>query len=174
MSQKGYTLIELLVVLAILSLIGVAAFTRLKPFSKEKALDKGLDQIHSMLRLAQSNATAAFKCDGSVSHWMVEFKPSKKDIALRCGASGDKQTLNLEDDVMVDSISASCSGISFPSQPVTVLYTPLYGKTEFIVAKGVANLECQANVPSITITLKRQTLSKSFTISKGGAINVQQ
>ena len=179
MRSGGYTLIELMVAISIMAILGIIAFVNFKDFSQDQILNKAVGQVQTYLRLAQSNATSGLKCnDNPAESWMIEFETNQTDIKLKCKSASsadiEKQTLTLEGNVIVDSISGTtCVNATFHDSTMTVVYGNLYGKPSFILAKGRSN-ECIADVSSITITLKRNSSTpKSLVINKGGAIRVQ-
>lgn len=163
MRSAGFTFIELLVVISVMSIFGVVAFVNFKDFSSEQIVDKALGQIQSILRLAQSNATASVLCEteGGVS-WAVNFKDATH-IELLCGPDNKiKQTLVLEN-AFIKEIECSVVKIS---------YAPLFGNLTFS-----GDETCIKNASQIIIyvdnSLKQGENPKSLTISKGGSIDVK-
>ena len=176
MRSRGYTLVELLVVVSVMALIGVVAFVNFKDFSQDQFLNKAAGQIQSFLRLAQSNATSSNLCGtlGGVS-WTVRFNSDKSTADIICDSDLTKppyKTLALQN-VKIDSITATvCTALTLP---VMVTYTALSGIPTMADSSGGTNSTCLISSQSITINLintKNNTL-KSFSISKGGAIDVQ-
>lgn len=158
MLKRGYTLVELMVVLTILAIIGLVAFANLKTFSKTQTVDQAISEVQSFLRLAQSNATAGVICGTQGgAYWAVKFE-SNTQLKLRCGPTGvetEQKTL----DLVGVQVSYSCP---LDSQLI-VTYAPL---------SGAVNLGSCSDV-TITLTSTQDGQSKSFVITKGGAINVQ-
>lgn len=182
LKNMGYTLIELLVAISVIAILSIVTFINFKGFSQDQLLNEAVGQVQTMLWLAQSNATSGLKCNNNpAKSWMVEFSKNLDQyyIKLKCNYAQspdvEKKTLTLKGGVTVDAIShgSECLTVTFPTNTMTILYTTLYGKTEFILARGVGGSECNADVPTITVTLKRNNSTKILTINKGGAIDVQ-
>lgn len=181
MRSSGYTLIELLVVITILGILSVVMFLNIKNSSQDLALDKNIDEVQTMLRLAQSNATAAVKCNGSSAiSWMVEFDTSQQDVSLICNNSTEppviKKELKMEtDDIEVLSISTgeACFSTTYPTYPLTVIFSSPFGKVDFVVARGIENAECIAETNEITIRAKNKKSGndkKGLIFTRGGAV----
>lgn len=171
-NYKGYTLIELLVVLTIIAILATVVFVNFKNFSKNQILIKAIGQIQSVLRLAQSNATSSVKCGGvGGSAWSVKFGTDKSKVEVFCENNTTAQkTLSLEN-AAVQSIKCAADGVTF-DPPLTVKFSPLYGNVSFLDSPQA----CVVTTSIIIITLENLTntaSTKSFTISKGGAIDVQ-
>lgn len=162
MRSAGFTLIELLVVISVMSIFGVLALVNFKDFSSEQVAGKAAGQIQSILRLAQSNATASVLCEteGGVS-WIVNFVDDR-NIKLTCGPNNkEKQTLSLEN-ASIKKIECSVVKIS---------YSPLFGNLTFS-----GDETCIKNASQIVIevdNLIKPGNPKSLTISKGGGIDVK-
>lgn len=176
MPPAGYTLIELLVAITIIGMLSVTSFVYSRSLSQERFLAKALDSTQNLLRSAQANATSAFNCGSTTgaSGWSVQFRSDDKTkINLNCEKSPSIiRTLNLENNIQVDSITgSSCSSTPSFSQAVNVFFSALYGK---VIFSGGSD-SCIANSSTLTITLKNRDTSstKSFTISNGGAVNEQ-
>ena len=172
----GFTLIELLVVLTIMAVLSIIVFVNFKTFSQDQILNKALGQIQSFLREAQSNATASLACGGSGGvSWAVKFSADKVNLELVCGSSDSvKKTLTLDN---VDVYSLQCSPSSTDSTcppvgatfnpPLTISFAPLYGNVGFSA--------CSASTLTLKVALRnlKNNNYKCFTVSKGGAIDVQ-
>lgn len=161
MRSAGFTLIELLVVISVMSIFGVLAFVNFKDFSSEQVAGKAAGQIQTILRLAQSNATASVVCEteGGVS-WAVNFVDDK-NIQMVCGNDKVKQTLVLEN-AFIKEIECSVVKIS---------YSPLFGNLTFS-----GDEICIKNASQIIIYVDNSLKPgnpKSLTISKGGSIDVK-
>lgn len=172
---KGYTLVELLVVLSIMAIVSIVVFVNFKTFSQDQILKKTAGDIQSFLREAQSNATSSLNCGSSSGvSWAVKFLADKQTLNLNCGpADSFQKSLQLEN-AQVDSIKCSpvpttCPQTGF-NTPLTIRFAPLDGKVSF--AEGDS---CINNASTLMIVLKnlRNNNNKCFTISKGGAIDVQ-
>lgn len=175
MPAAGFTLIEMLIAITIIGVLSVTSFVYSRSLSQERFLAKALDSTQSLLRSAQSNATTGFNCGSTAgaSGWSVQFKnDDKAKINLNCDKSANPiRTLSLENNIQVDSITgSSCMSAPPFSQPVNVSFSSLYGKVTFSGSDS-----CIAQSSTLTITLKNisTAVTKTFTISRGGAINVQ-
>jgi len=172
--SPGYTLIELLITISIMAILSTIAFVNFKDFAQEGVLNRAVGQVQTLLRLAQTNATTGLKCnDSPAESWMIEFETNQTEIQLKCKSSSiDKQAL--EGGVTVDAIltGSVCSDRSLPNNTMSVVYSNLSGKIDFVWNKGKQD-PCIADVSSIKITLKGKNSSKSLTVFKGGAIDIQ-
>lgn len=177
MSCRGYTLIELLVVIFIIGILSVAVFVNFKDFAQDQILNKAVGQIQTHLRLAQANATAGVLCQGQGgADWTVVFQANQKNLDLTCDASGVViKTLSLEG-VQIDSVrsstcTASCSNAS--CLPLSVNYAKLDGSVR--ITSTADQTTCLSTSNQILIVVKNLNTNnvKSFTISKGGAIDAQ-
>lgn len=165
--KSGFTLIELLVVISIMGILATFIFINYKNSSSDRDLNKGVSNIQSFLRLAQSNATTGVVCEGlGGAYWGVSLGSDK--IKLACGQdtainfNNPKKVADLED-VKVDSIGGfSCP----PVLPLNVVYAPLNAKLTFT---GYDN----CTKPTINLTSNKDSSTKSFTIEKGGAVDVE-
>lgn len=184
MRSAGYTLIELLVVISIIALISIVGFVNFKNFSQEQVAVKAQGQVQTILRLAQSNATASVVCGSSVPPaWTIELR-DRNNIYLKC-LGVDQRTYALDSSAVVDSISgmnsisgSSCaSSLTSTPNPITtqidISFTNLNGVVNFTDSDPTNN--CLPNSTSLIITLKNNNTdaTKNVIISKGGAINVQ-
>lgn len=169
MRSGGYTLIELLVVISIIAILAVIAFVNYKDFSSDQITIKATGKIQSMLRLAQTNATTGVTCDNVAgASWSAKLKSTT--IEMKCSKTTDVQRTYTLDNV---TLSIKCSDATDLSPPVTINYAPLNGQVSFTDDSGAGCLTT-TNSLVITATNSRNTTStKSFTISRGGAINVQ-
>lgn len=171
---RGYTLIELLVVISIIAILSVIGFANYKNFSSDQVVTKAEGQIQSLLRLAQSNATSSTKCNDSGStSWSLIFL-NATTIELRCNPSDFLSSTTTLENAQIDTITGSnCMAISPSTTPFTITYSSGSG-TQTLSYTG-ASLACLAS-DTWTFSLKNTedaTKTKQFTISKGGAINVQ-
>lgn len=173
--QTGYTLIELLVVIAIIAILGVVAFVNYQTFAQDQILNRAIGQIQSALRLTQSNATSGVVCIDSANNtyggvsWSIQFTADRTKIHVYCEKSTIIQKVLQLENVEVNEIQ----GLSCPSPssaPVTVSYSPLFGILTF-----EASDSCIAISSKLTITLRnlKNANTKSFSLSKGGAIDVE-
>ncbi len=176
--RSGFTLVELLVVITITALVGIVVFANFKNFTQDQVLNKAVGQIQTYLRLAQANATAGVLCNnqGGVP-WSVKFDGNKLKLSLTCGTLESEQKVQTLEGAEVVSIqcspvpNASCppDGSTFPP-PLTVNFTALNGNVGF--AGGDS---CITSASTLMIVLRNQKndAKACFTISQGGAIDVQ-
>ncbi len=182
MPANGYSLIELLVVLVIMSLIGVVGYVSYKQFSSAQVNTTGISQIQSVLRLAQTNATSSSICPGGSGpgSWSVSFYQSY--FTLNC-FSGDPVsptpaapvTYNFSGAKISDILGSSCGNTSIPlstSPLLTVNYNNLGALT--FSSTGALPACLQSAYWTFTVdNLAGGTPSKKFSISKGGAVDIQ-
>lgn len=182
MRPAGYTLIELLVVIAIMSILAVGGFVNFKDFSAGQVAIKAAGQIQTYLRLAQSNATSSTTCNGQGAiMWYLVFT-SATDIDLRCDTATTTnayyKNYSLESGVQIDSITgSSCGATALSINSVIVKYAVGTGTFSFSAndsSGNPVNATCLGS-SSLTFTTKyiSSNSTRSFTITKGGAINVQ-
>lgn len=174
---KGYTLVELLVALSIIAIVSIVVFVNFKTFSQDQILKKTVGDIQSFLREAQSNATTSLNCGSSSGvSWAVQLR-DQDDLDLVCGPTDSlKKTLTLKDSE-VTSIKCSPPGSTCPPQgstfspPLKISFSTLYGKVTFIKSGE----SCVDTAQSVMVVLKnlKNNNNKCFTISKGGAIDIQ-
>lgn len=153
--MRGFTLVELLVIIAIMGILGTLGFINYRTFQATQALNEGVSQVQSVLRAAQSNATAGVKCQGlGGATWIVIFE-NNTTFNLKCkvGTSAFTQkSYSLPTNIQVQSI------------PCSVNFSPLYGTVSF----EPSSASC-----IIRITNTKTGESKDITVTKGGAIDAQ-
>ena len=173
--NSGFTLIELLIVISIMSVLSLFGFLILKSLIADQSLLRFLGEIQTQLQLHISNSTNSVNCatSGGTS-WSVKFKPvpsgSASSLDLICGSSGTVvKTQNLEN-VHVLFGGDNCLAGSLLEAPFTVTYSALSGKVSFIGGSA-----CIASSQTITLDLTniKSKAKKTFSISTGGAIDVQ-
>lgn len=178
MHSAGYSLIELLVVISIISIFALVSFINFKNFSNDQITTKAVEQVKDLMRLAQSNSTAGVPCPPlSGPNWGVTFNLNQTSLDLVCGSpSSSQKTLNLEN-AKIQSLQCSPSSSVCPPTgstfipPLTVNYAALFGNVNF---SGTS--ETCINSASTMMVVVRNTknnVDKCFTLSKGGAIDVQ-
>lgn len=172
--NSGFTLIELLITVVIIGVLSTIGFANYQTFAATQKLNDAASQVQSLLRTAQTNATAGVKCvygTNRMTAWMVVLG-SDSSFSLLCqnadnpqGAGNVKLSLG---NITIPSIT---SGGSTCITPFSVTYGRLYGNSTL-----TDNSSCN-NVTSVTVTLKytsgNTSLSKQIIISQGGGINVQ-
>lgn len=151
---NAFTLVELLVVIAIMGMIGTFVLANYRSFGEDQKLKNASLDIQSLLRQAQTNATANVKCDtNSGALWQVEYADNRT-INLKCqelpASSILKKTLPLGANIEIQSICGS--------YPLVLSFDPVSGKV---------------NPGSCTVTLENSKTgsTKSFTIEQGGSIH---
>lgn len=177
--MRGYTLIELLVVIGIISILTVIGFANYKNFSSDQITVKALGQVQTYLRLAQSNATSSTFCKDNlnVGPWSLTFKADANQvnntISLSCGPANTEQISYTLENAEIFSIVGSDCGGSPSSLPFSISYSFGIASPTFSSAGSLAN--CLTSTSWIFTLRNRKDISKlkSFTLSKGGAIDVQ-
>lgn len=177
-SARAFTLIELLVVIAITAILGVVAFVNFKDFAQDQILNKAQGQIQTYLRLAQANATAGVICNNQGgADWRVRLDT---DIGLECSTNNFEniysiKTLTLENVKIASVGSPTCSAVCSNASclPLYVSYSKLSGSVK--IKSDVEQTSCLKTSNQILINIKNLKTDKikSFTISKGGAIDAQ-
>ncbi len=172
-SARGFTLVELLVVITIMAIVGAYALSNFGSFGEDQKLKSATQDIQSLLRQAQANATTKAICSSRYdATWQVEFSSDKKTINLNCQESlslpsptpTSKKTLAIDKN---NSSISTVSGISCPTgTPLTITFDPLTGKINFVGYNSCMSL-------TITLTNSKTTATKSLTIEKGGRIYAQ-
>lgn len=162
-SARGFTLVELLVVIAIMGLVGMYVLSNYGSFGEDQKLKNAALDVASLLKTAQTNATANVKCNSQFgATWKVEFTNSTT-LNLKCSLSSDSQkTLSL--DKIATTITQSTTGSNCPTPPFAS-FEPLSGLVSF------GDSRCTSL--TITLTNTKATAPKSLTIEQGGRIYVQ-
>ncbi len=171
MSESGYTLIELLVVISIISIMSVMGFISFKGFAEDQATKKAEGQIQSLLRLAQSNATTSTLCNGQgATSWSLKFVDSTH-MELHCDPGDVKAREYTFENAQVEVKGDSGCLIGLP---VAISYAPGLGTQSLSSGDISTTGAClQSSAVTFTITNTLNNSSKSFKMSKGGAINAQ-
>lgn len=175
----GFTLIELLVVISIISILGIVVFANFKNFAQDQAINKAIGQIQTALRVSQTNATTGVLCivgcpnpNVACGDWWVEFSASTSQINLYCTkGSSVQKNYPLENAIIsfIEGDSPSCSGPS-DSATARVTYSALYG---LLVFSGSDSCFSSSSTLRLSIWNPKSKNTKTFNISKGGAVDVQ-
>lgn len=165
-NSKGFTLIELLIVITILGILATSVFLNYKSSSSDRQLDKAISEIQSFLRLAQSNAAAGVRCNGvGGAYWGVYFE-SDTQLKLGCGLNdigSIQKSLLLTDVSVYYQSNLPCT----VSSPILVIYAPLTTTARITPFSGTCSKA------TIILTDFENEQQKSFTIEKGGAVDVE-
>lgn len=166
--RNAFTLIELLVVMAIMGIIGVYTLANYKSFGEDQNLKNAILDITTLLRQAQTNATASTICTtAGGATWRVNFK-TVSTLKLQCKQPSQtsfttKKTLELKNVTIASGITGrNC--VTWPNSPAFPIdFAPLTGR--ITLADGY----CSAfNIP---VTNNKTT--KFFTVETGGRIYAQ-
>ena len=88
-AASGFTLVELLVVITIMAITGVFAFANFGSFGEDQKLKSAVQDVQSLIRQAQSNASTNTKCStGYSATWQVNFE-NATTVKLECRESGN-------------------------------------------------------------------------------------
>lgn len=170
--MKGFTLVEILVVIAIMGILGIIGFINYQTFQATQVLNEGVSLVQSTLRAAQSNATAAVKCQNlGGATWQVSFDNSMI-FNLKCktatSTTSIQRSYNLPTNVQILSISSSgCDAL----YPFSVNFSPLFGAVSF---ESSASCVVSQNAFNIRVTNTKTSETKFVTVTKGGAIDAQK
>lgn len=173
MPKNGFTLVEILIITGMMAIIGVIVFANFRSGKEEQILQKSLFETQSVLRLAQSNASASVVCDnlGGGSKWQVVINSSTDVIDLKCFKAEDgsdvkdKKTYTFDPGV---DISLFCPGAGDVASTVVITYPPYSGLPKF------EGSNCEKGGLGVKLTsVKDNTIFKQFIISSGGAINAK-
>lgn len=168
--RNAFTLIELLVVMAIMGIIGVYTLANYKSFGEDQNLKNAILDITTLLRQAQTNATASTICTtAGGATWRVNFK-TNNTLELQCIQSSQtsfttKKTMVLDRNITIASgITGEEGCVTFPNAPpFSIDFAPVGGK--ITLADGYCNL--------LTIPVTNNKTKIFFTIEKGGRIYAQ-
>lgn len=171
-SVRGFTLIELLVVISIISILSGVGFVNYKGFSANQDAINASTQIQSLLRLAQSNATSSTKCNNQgATDWSLNFLDTTT-LELRCNPNNYLHRSYALESVQIESISglSSDSGCTLP---VALSFSNRLGVLK--IASLNSSTAClSSNSWSVKVKSSSDANKfKTFTLNKGGAIDVQ-
>ncbi len=176
LSALGYTLVELLVVTAIIAILAVVGVVNFKDSSTEQFMTKGVGDIQTRLRQAQSNASSGTLCDGhGAIIWYVKFT-DEFTMELDCNAGVSPKTYTLENTKVAIKGDEDCiiadGSASYPF-PATFSYSPGASR-QTISSTGASDacLSSQVITLSISSTKNPSLAPKTLKVSQGGAINV--
>lgn len=119
---KGFTLIELLVVIAIMAIVGTFSVANFRSFGEDKELANAALDIQSILRTAQTNASANVKCPNGFTpkNWLVNFINSQRidlDCADSTGGVSSVKSLALGSNIQLGSIVNDSPAVPPPACP---------------------------------------------------------
>lgn len=174
-TASGFTLVELLVVITIMAIVGAYSLANFSNFGEDQKLKSATQDVQSLIRQAQSNASTNAQCNtGYSATWQVVLTDATT-VNLNCQEPSAspvpilKKTLQLStNNSQIQTIAgvspASCPSGSppFSSPYPTVSFDPLTGKVNF------GNSACT----SLTITLvnNKNSSTKDVKIEQGGRI----
>lgn len=165
--RSGYTLIELLVVISILALMTVLGFISYGSFAKDRAADKALIEVQTILRLAQGNATSSTLCNVQpAANWKVVIL-SGDNLELHCDPEDISHRTYKLQNAEISEIMPSCG--SAVGLPLTVIYSS--GNAALSFSYTGASQNCLAS-EYWTFTINSDA-TKRFKLSRGGAIDVE-
>lgn len=119
---KGFTLIELLVVISIMAIVGTFTVANFRSFGEDKELANAALDIQSLLRTAQTNASANVKCPNGFTpkNWLVNFISSQRidlDCADSTGGVSSVKSLALGSNIQLGSIVNDSPMVPPPACP---------------------------------------------------------
>lgn len=171
MRSAGFTLIELLVVISIIGILSVMGYANYKDFAASQVAKKAAGEVQTYLRLAQSNATTSTLCNGQGAiSWSLKFV-DPKTIELHCNKQTDptdytKSTLTLENATIAFSCEIECS-LNNPTFKYSV------GSGALTITPPSIALDSSAFITIKITNTKNTTITQSFKITKGGAIDAK-
>lgn len=176
-SAQGFTLVELLIAIAIMAVLATIGFINFRIFSSSAKLNDGVNNVQSLIRVAQSNGGSSVNCNSSAPlSWGIRFNTSR-DATLICqtsSTSNDIKTLQFIDNlanVRIESVTtqpgSTCS-IPYPASSFTVNYSVLYSQVSFSSCPNESKV-----LVIVSYSGGGSTISKTITISKGGGIDAQ-
>lgn len=174
-SAHGFTLIELLVVIAIMGIVGTFALANYRNFGADQNLKNASLDIQSLLRQAQTNATANVFCStgSGGARWEITFGTAiATNVSMNCQHSLPsvtptpiiKKTLVMPADIQIQGLTAA----NCPA-PATISFVPVTGKVEFLNSAGQVVTNCVSLIVTLQDTKTQST--KSFYIEQGGSIH---
>lgn len=183
--KSGYTLIELMVTMTIISILSVFVYANFNNFSKVQVLTRASDQIKSVLRQAQNNASSGVRCvDETAADWFVKIESLKIHLMCRkldTAADITVKTQTFETNVVIEDINTKgsgnvsiCDSFNFSDAvPFFVVYRPIFQKIDFIYARSSspACVATEALTAEIIIKdISANNSRKTFIINRGGAV----
>lgn len=166
-SARGFSLVELLVVITIISVLSGVGFVSYKDFAYNQDAVKASQEIQSILRLAQTNATTSTRCNSVGSaEWSLNMLNSTT-LELRCNPSNFLHRSYTLESAQIESITPACT------LPVTLSFSNRFGVVK-ILSSNPADACLLSNIWTIKVkSSNKATKFKTFNITKGGAIDAQ-
>lgn len=117
---NAFTLVELLVVITIMAIIGTFTVANFGSFGKDKELQNAALDVQSLLRTAQTNASANVKCPNDIpsKKWLVNFISSQRidlDCADSTGGVSSVKSLSLGNDIQLGAIENTAPPVPPPA-----------------------------------------------------------
>ncbi|TSC75974.1 MAG: hypothetical protein G01um101430_144 [Parcubacteria group bacterium Gr01-1014_30] len=170
MSQKGFTLVELVVVTGIIIFLSAMLLVNWRPAAEEFALQRSAHKLAQDIRRASEMAMSAREFQGSVPQggygFHVRFPSETESYVLYADTNGNQrydaadgivETVYLEQEVIVHSVSKNNLSINFKPPNPTVSITPI------------------STVADITLALKSDpTKIRSVIIHISGLIEIEE
>lgn len=185
--NRGFTITELLVVIAIIGILSAILIPNYRSFKKQLALQRSATKLAQDIRRAQGMAVAAEECEPPPSScpigggvpkggYGVFFSQSTPDSYILYADSGttpglyrytvreEIETINLEKEVKIDSVSPTQISINFmPPDPTVELKDNLGGDYDEYVTIKLCIKETDCSDPKNI---------KKVIINKAGLIDV--
>ncbi len=154
-------------VVSLISIVTVAIYAGSRSFSQDQTLIKSVSEIQSLIRLAQTNATAGANCGANApSSWSVVFNSGGTSLGLVCNGAVITRTLNLDSTQVTSILGSTCPSAS--TLPVNVNFASVFGKVSFAAADV-----CIGRSGSLTVTLNntKNNNTKVIRVNSGGSID---
>lgn len=186
--SPGFTLIELLVVIGIIATLTAFLLPNLTSFGTKQNLSDSADNLQSLLRTAQNNATSGVSCPVAGEtpvDWNVLIQGNSYTLTQDCkDADGTTQYHAIKTydaatwGTVISGISLSNPGSCSPSFSapggVWIVFPGITGPVTFPHTDGSS---CPSpNYASMTVTLQVSNnagATKTVQIDKGGSISTQ-
>lgn len=175
---NAFTLVELLVVIAIMAIIGAYTLSNYASFGEDQKLKNAVLDVVSLLRQAQTNATAKAICQNkdTDASWYIAILGGSglvPVINLSCeepsGLTVSKRRLNLSSDIQVSAISGNHGSCPTVPGSVQVLFASANGQAKFRKS-GNISVDCTL----LTVTLRNKKGStQELKIEQGGRVYAQ-
>lgn len=195
-SASAFTLIELLIVVSIIGVLSLIGYANLGSTKEEKSFLNVAEEIQSLIKTAQTNATSVVVCgrNPNAAKWFVSIVDNKtlrlgcyhniKASQAVCGVtpeSTDSKTLELSrinPNTVIETVIGSPNNAGTIN--ITICFSPLLSEVDTTtITKPVefyhSASSAFSNNSDIRVNLKNNKTNrlKTVILNKGGAINVQ-